>query len=206
MQPRTKRQKEILDYVAEFIESRGYSPSYQQIANHFRLASKAGVAKHIAGLERLGLLSRRLENGSFVLSVEDRNADPAATRRIEWFPESQRPDPDGQDDSAVEMPSGLIGNDRADRLRALLITDDSMTGDHICDGDIALFEDRSFARDGDIVAASVRGQGLIVRRFFRAGAEVELRSPTDGFPTLRLSADRVGIRGVFRALVRPPAR
>ena len=56
MQPRTKRQKEILEYISTFIETRGYKPSYQQIAKHFRLASKAAVAKHITALENRDLV------------------------------------------------------------------------------------------------------------------------------------------------------
>ena len=61
MQPRTQRQKEILDYIQRFIERHGYEPSYAQIARHFGVSSKATIAKHIAALESRGLLSRRSE-------------------------------------------------------------------------------------------------------------------------------------------------
>ena len=46
MQPRTQRQKEILEYIARFIERHGYEPSYAQIARHFGVSSKATIAKH----------------------------------------------------------------------------------------------------------------------------------------------------------------
>src|SRR5688572_1108827 len=69
MQARTRRQREILDYITVFIEKRGYEPSYQQIAKHFQIASKSAIAKHIVALEEQGLIARRRENGSFSLQL-----------------------------------------------------------------------------------------------------------------------------------------
>src|SRR5258708_19655382 len=47
----TKRQKEFLDFLAGFLEKRGYSPSYEEIAEGLSLASLATVHKHIMALE-----------------------------------------------------------------------------------------------------------------------------------------------------------
>src|ERR1700684_161171 len=47
----TKRQKEFLDFLAGFLEKRGYSPSYEEIAEALNLASLATVHKHIMALE-----------------------------------------------------------------------------------------------------------------------------------------------------------
>ena len=46
----TRRQKEILDYVSEFIKREGYSPSMEEIAHHFQFASLNAVFKHQAAL------------------------------------------------------------------------------------------------------------------------------------------------------------
>src|SRR2546425_12762040 len=70
MLPRTQRQKDILDYIIRYSEQRGYEPSYAQIARHFGVKSRATIAKHIAALERRGLLTRQHEDGSFALSVK----------------------------------------------------------------------------------------------------------------------------------------
>ena len=76
MLPRTQRQKEILDFITRFLERHGYVPSYTQIARQFGVKSRATIAKHIAALERRGLLSREHEDG-FVLNVkvEDTSSD-----------------------------------------------------------------------------------------------------------------------------------
>src|SRR5208283_2104432 len=47
----TKRQKEFLDFLSGFLEKRGYSPSYEEIAEGLSLASLATVHKHILALE-----------------------------------------------------------------------------------------------------------------------------------------------------------
>ena len=77
MLPRTQRQKEILDYITRFLERHGYVPSYTQIARQFGVKSRATIAKHIAALEKRGLLTREHEDGSFALNVkvEDTSGD-----------------------------------------------------------------------------------------------------------------------------------
>src|SRR5256885_9562438 len=54
----TKRQKQVLDFVARFVEDNGYSPSYEEIARGLNLASLATVHKHITTLETKQYLKR----------------------------------------------------------------------------------------------------------------------------------------------------
>ena len=68
MLPRTKRQKEVLDFIISFRQREGHSPSYRQIARGLNKTSKGTIAKHIGTLERQGLLERRREKGLFVLN------------------------------------------------------------------------------------------------------------------------------------------
>ena len=46
----TKKQRRILDFVSSFIENKGYSPSYREIASGLKLNSVATVAQHIDAL------------------------------------------------------------------------------------------------------------------------------------------------------------
>jgi len=54
----TRRQREILDFVADFIRTRRYSPSLEEIAAHFGLNSVATVHKHVSNLEKKGFIRR----------------------------------------------------------------------------------------------------------------------------------------------------
>lgn len=204
MQPRTKRQKEILEYISTFIETRGYKPSYQQIAKHFRLASKAAVAKHITALEKQGLISRRRENGSFSLELFPKEAFSDLVCEIEWLelPQTLRILDDFSDETLL-VPTFLLGFNKPEKLCAFRVQNDSMLDEHICEGDIALIEKREFARDGDIVVSIVGGDRVILKRIFRDGANVELRPSNEKYDAIKIPADKVEIKGIFRGLIRP---
>jgi repressor LexA len=78
-----------------------------------------------------------------------------------------------------------------------------MIDEHICDGDIALIENRTEARDGEIVVALVDGTRATLKRLFRFGPEVELRPANSQLAPLRLRASQVRVQGIFRGLLRP---
>ncbi|HYE65693.1 MAG TPA: S24 family peptidase, partial [Pyrinomonadaceae bacterium] len=88
------------------------------------------------------------------------------------------------------------------RVYALKVTGDSMIDEHICDGDIALIENRTEARNGEIVVALIDGQRATLKRLYRFGHEVELRPANSQLAPLRLPASQVAVQGIFRGLLR----
>lgn len=73
MLPRTERQAEILRFIEAFSAKRGAQPSYGVIARHIGVKSRATVAKHIAALERRGLLKREGDNRNFEMKFKARS-------------------------------------------------------------------------------------------------------------------------------------
>lgn len=205
MLPRTQRQKEILDYIARFIARHGYEPSYAQIARHFNVSSKATIAKHIAALEKRGLLSRRREDGAFNLAVTVEDSPTDATCEIPLLGRiaAGAPIDAVEDAQPISVPRFLLGRVRPERVYALRVKGDSMIDEHICDGDIALIENRTEARDGEIVVALVDGARATLKRLFRFGHEVELRPANSQLAPMRLRAAQVEVQGIFRGLLRP---
>lgn len=82
MLPRTKRQKEVLDFIISFQQREGHGPSHAQMASGLNVKSRATINKHIKALERQGLVVRRHEGGSFSLDVK---VGGLTTRLIEEF-------------------------------------------------------------------------------------------------------------------------
>ncbi|MGI9035248.1 MAG: transcriptional repressor LexA [Pyrinomonadaceae bacterium] len=205
MQPRTKRQREVFDYVNSFIEERGYEPSYQQIARHFRIASKSAIAKHIAALERQGLILRvRDGSGSFGLQIRPKNSLTEAVCEIEWLDVPTDGNfRDEWEQNSLFIPRFLIGFHQPEKICAFRVRNDSMIEESIREGDVALVEKRAFARDGDCVVALIEKSRTALKRFYRDGANIELRPANRDYSTLRFSADKVQIKGIFRALLRP---
>jgi repressor LexA len=204
MQPRTRRQKEVFDYIKQYIEKHGYEPSYQLIARHLKVASKAGIAKHIEALETQGLLTRKRENGSFWIDLAPVETIADAVCEIEWLevPKSQTFVEDWES-QPLFVPKFLLGYQEPERLRAFRVMNDAMFNEHIREGDVALVEKRSYARDGDIVAALTGNKRVVLKQFYREGAHIELRPANDGYLTIRLPANKVEVLGIYRGLIRP---
>jgi len=71
MLPRTERQTQVLTFIESYVLKRGSAPSYQTIARFLGVKSSATVHKHVAALERRGLIKREghSHDGTFNLSV-----------------------------------------------------------------------------------------------------------------------------------------
>jgi repressor LexA len=203
MLPRTQRQKEILDYITRFLERHGYEPSYAQIARHFGVKSRATIAKHIAALEKRGLLTREHEDG-FALNVKVDDTDALCEIKLLGRIAAGAPLDVVESEETIPVPRFLLGRVHPDRVFALKVKGDSMIDEHICDGDIALIENRTDAHDGEIVVALIVEENqATLKRLFRRGANVELHPANSELKPLTLPATSVLVQGIFRGLLRP---
>ena len=85
MLPLTKRQREILDYLNEFIKQHGYAPSLEEIGRRFGLSSLATVHKHLTNLQEKGFIKRAWNRSRSVEMVPTRDGRPrrrAAAARL----------------------------------------------------------------------------------------------------------------------------
>src|SRR3712207_2120615 len=202
MQPRTQRQREIYEYIRRFIERHGYEPSYAQIARHFGISSKATIAKHIEALEKRGLISRQHSNGSFALQVQVEEVPLDGTCEIPLLGRVAAGSPiDSASDvhETIAVPRFLLGRSRPGQVYALRVSGDSMIDEHICDGDIALIENRTDARDGEIVVALVIEENqATLKRLYRRGMNIEHQPDKSPLQQLTVPARQVRVQGIFR--------
>jgi len=203
----TKRQKEFLDFLAGFLEKRGYSPSYEEIAEGLSLASLATVHKHITALEAKHYIrrgfnqSRSLEIDKRYYEEQRQNRQPAMGMEVPLLGRIAAGSP-------VES---LAGNDTlsfADytgdpNTYALQVRGESMIEDHICDGDYVLVEKATEARDGDIVVALVDGRETTLKRFYlEPGDQVRLQPANSTMNPIYVSRASLGIQGKVLAVLR----
>ena len=205
MLPRTQRQKDILDYITRFLERHGYVPSYTQIARQFGVKSRATIAKHIAALERRGLLTREHEDGfALNVKVEDTSSDSLCEVKLLGRIAAGAPLEVVDYEERIPVPRFLLGRVKPDRVYALRVKGDSMIDEHICDGDIALIENRTDARDGEIVVALlIEENQATLKRLYRRGPNVELQPANSQLQPLTIPANQVRVQGIFRGLLRP---
>ncbi len=78
----TRRQKEVLDFLTNFVQQNGYSPSYEEIARGLELSSLATVHKHITNLQTKGCCNARTTAAgrSMCCRPGQRSAPPTACR------------------------------------------------------------------------------------------------------------------------------
>jgi repressor LexA len=203
----TKRQKEVLDFTADFIEENGYSPSYEEMAQGLKLASLATVHKHIQALESRNYL-RRLFNQSRSLEVsakymtERRRSRQTAHAGV--VPLAGRIAA-GAPVEAIEGQDTLQFADFAGNAEtfALQVTGESMIDDHIVNGDYVLVERTQQAADGEIVVALVGGlESTLKRLYHEPGDRIRLQPANSSMQPILLDASDVQIQGRVLAVMR----
>jgi repressor LexA len=201
----TKRQKQVLDFIANFVDEQGYCPSYEEIARGLNLASLATVHKHISVLEAKSYLKRGFnQSRSLELAPKYLQEQRRARPPVLEIPLLGRIAA-GSPVEAVEQREVLNFADFAGdpNTFALEVRGQSMIDDHICDGDMILLERVTQARDGDIVVALVSGSETTLKRFYREGADmVRLQPANAALKPIVVAARDVQIQGRLLAVLR----
>jgi repressor LexA len=203
----TKRQKEVLDFIADFVEQNGYSPSYEELAHGLKLASLATVHKHIQALESRNYL-RRMFNQSRSLEVsskyiQERRKNRQALKSVE-VPLAGRIAA-GSPVEAIEGQDTLQFADFAGKgdTFALQVSGESMIEDHILSGDYVLVERTQQANDGEIVVALVGGMETTLKRLHHEpGGRIRLQPANAEMQPIIVAEGQVQIQGRVLAVLR----
>ena len=201
----TKRQKQVLDFIANFVDDNGYCPSYEEIARGLDLASLATVHKHISVLETKSYLKRGFnQSRSLELTpkyVQEQRRTKPAVLEIPLLGRIAA----GLPVETVEQRDvlGFADFAGANGAFALEVRGDSMIDDHICDGDFILLERVPEAHDGEIVVALVAGSETTLKRFYKEpGDMIRLQPANSALKPILLPARDVQIQGKLLAVLR----
>jgi len=200
----TRRQREIYDFIAGFVEERGYSPSLEEIAAAFGLSSVATVHKHVKHLVDKGYLRKAWNRSRSVEPVPAEDPHPTLELPILGTVAAGQPieaiEPDAAVAEHLAVPAEMAPGSRDHYV--LRVRGDSMIEDQICDGDLVVIEGRQEARNGETVVALVDGADATLKRFYRDGARVRLVPANATMAPIEVHAADVEIRGVVRGLIR----
>lgn len=200
----TERQKQILDFVCEFVSVRGVAPTHLEIRRRFGYRSYGTVHKHLKLLRQKGYLrggwnqKRGLELTQKTLRSRRTasNAVPfhgriAAGQPIEAVA--------GVDDLSV--PEHLLAGGAAGRHYVLQVEGNSMVDDGICDGDLVVIARREEARPGEMIVALVDDEATL-KRYYPEGDTVRLQPANQDMAPIHVPADSLRIQGVVVGLMR----
>ena len=192
MEPLTQAQKELYDWLVEYIRTTQHAPSIRQMMRAMNLRSPAPIQSRLERLRSKGYI--------------DWTVGKARTLRI------LRPEPQGIPILGSIAAGGLVEpfTDSQERLDlstfqqpnfyALKVTGDSMIEDLITEGDHAILRpptEKEEIKNGVIVAARVEGQGATLKRFYQEGETVTLKPSNANYAAMELPAEQVEIQGIL---------
>ena len=201
MESLTPAQKELYDWLIEYIRSTQHAPSIRQMMKAMNLRSPAPVQSRL----------ERLRNKGYI----DWTDGKARTLRILHQPER------GLSIEGAIAAGGLVEPFTEDKTRldlsdlfaqsdcyVLRVTGDSMIEDLINDGDYAVMQSLSSSsqvRNGDIVAARVSGHGTTLKRFYQEQEQITLKPANKKYEPIKAEAENVEIQGVLVGIWRAVA-
>jgi repressor LexA len=203
----TERQREIWDYLVEYVDGHGYPPTVREIGEAVGLASPSTVHAHLANLERAGFLRRDPTKPRALELVGRRPAEAPAReepRRLPLLGQIAAGGPllaEQNVEDELSVPEPLEGADFLLRVKG-----DSMVNAGILDGDVVVVRRQQDARDGEIVVALAgddeAADEATVKRFYREPDRVRLQPENDALePIYARHVQILGkVVGVFRVL------
>jgi repressor LexA len=194
----TRRQRELYDFISEFVQKNSYSPSFDEIRAGMGLNSLATVHKHISNLEKKGLLKRDYNRSRSIDLVppKGRLKQAMSVNSTMVLPLLGKIAA-GQPIEAIENPETISLADfvRSKEVFVLEVRGDSMQDEHILSGDYVLVEKVKTANSGDIVVALVKGSEATLKRFYREGDNIRLQPSNAAMQPIVVHASLVEIQG-----------
>jgi repressor LexA len=187
----TDRQKEILDFISEYIEFNGFPPTYREIAKNFNLASTFGVKRHLDALSKKGYINVE-SNSSRALSLTDLSNSlnpgnqpeiielPIIGRVAAGYPILAQENIEG----TISIQSGMLQN-RNDSF-GLKVRGDSMIEAGIFEGDVVIVNKQPDAKNGDIVVAMLHDEATL-KRYQRKGNIVQLIPENQNYDVIEVN-------------------
>jgi len=196
-----RRQKQILDFISQYIQKNGFSPTLQEIADAIGVSSLATVHEHLTAMAKKGVIKRYegAVRGLELINKKLGQLTQGVELPILGFIAAGKPiepytDPHA---SAKVSPSMLSGKKRAFVLQ---VKGESMIEEGILDGDYVVVEQQETARNGDLVIALLENGLATLKRFFKEATRIRLEPANAKMSPI--FAKRVRIQGKVVGVVR----
>ena len=192
----TRKQKEVLDYITEYVRENDFSPTQKEIQEFFGFKSLGSVQDYIKYLTNGGYLVNDSHSVRGLMpSVVQQNTEEipllgsiAAGVPIEAIENSDK----------ISVPISMLGKGQ---YYALKVKGESMIDDGILSGDIAIIKHQTEANNGQIVVAVVENETTL-KHYFKKAKLVELHPANKTMKPIVIKDKECEIRGVLVGLIR----
>ena len=170
-----RRQKEILDFLNQYIERYGYAPTLTEIARKLKVKSLATIHEHLQTLEKKGLIKKLsgLTRGIEIVDKKVSHIVRGIELPLSGFIAAGAPiEPYTDPTATFAVSANMVSPNK--RSYVLQVKGESMIEEGILDGDFVIVEETNQARDGDIVVAMIDNGVVTLKRFFKERDRVRL--------------------------------
>jgi repressor LexA len=198
MKELTQRQKEVLSFVAEYINAHSYPPTIREIADYFFISVK-GAHDHVTALKKKGCL-KQTGKRSRTMELVKTGGDEDGIVEIPLLGTVAAGQPilaEENWDGSIVMHGSMLKRNR--KYFALKVRGDSMLGAGIMDGDTAVIEKQNTVRNGEIAVAVV-DEAVTLKRFFRESTRVRLQAENPAYSPIY--SQHVKILGRLARIIR----
>lgn len=196
-----QKERKVLDFIIQYIDRRGYSPTLQEIADACGLKSPATVHEHIWYLIKKGYLKKTdgVSRSIEVINKDVQIRNPEVNLPLMGFIAAGQPlEPYTDPDATFPIASSMISGKKS--AYVLKVKGNSMIEDGIFDGDYVVVEHQDTADDGDIVIALLENGFATMKKFYKEATQIRLMPANASMQPIY--ATNVRIQGKVVGLVR----
>jgi repressor LexA len=195
-----KRQKQILDFIKQYIDTNGYAPTLKQIAKALDVSSLATVHEHLQALEKKGLIRKKIgATRGIVLTDHIPSIANGLEVPILGFIAAGSPiEPYTDPNATISISPSMVSTRK--RVYVLQVRGESMIDDGIWDGDYVVIEQQDMADNGDIVVALLDNGLATLKRYYREATRIRLEPANKSMSPI--FAKNVTIQGKCVGLIR----
>ena len=199
-----KKQKQILDFISQYIQVNGYSPTLQEIADAMGLSSLSTVHEHLQALERKNII-KRYEGAVRGIEVVDNsvNADLTAIELplVGYIAAGEPIEAIENDLASVMVSPDMVSKSK--RCFVLQVKGSSMIDEGIMDGDYVVLKQQETAENGQIVVALIDEGFATLKKFYKeSGGKIRLQPANEEMEPIIVESNQVKIQGVVTGIVR----
>ncbi|HOZ03120.1 MAG TPA: transcriptional repressor LexA [Candidatus Woesebacteria bacterium] len=196
-----KRQRQIYDYIGQYIQKNGFSPTLKEMAEAIGVSSLATIHEHLQSLEKKGVI-RKTDGQTRSIELLDRTfvttGDSIDLPILGWLIIGKPIEPYAEKNASFKVSPELISGKR--RAYCLRIKDDSLTNDLIYQGDYLVIEETPEAENGQVIVALLENGLAILKKYFKEMTRIRLEPVED--ETGPIYASQVQIQGRVVGLIR----
>lgn len=197
-----KRQREIVEYISQFIQRNGYSPTLREIGDAMGLSSLATVHEHIQRLCKKGVLKKTTAHGTRGLIVVDENIgaveNGVMVPILGYFYAGRPIDPYNDRNARLQVSARMITGKK--RAFALEIHDDAMAEEGVLNGDYVILEEDADIENGDVVVAILETGAAVLKKIYKETTRVRLEPLYSNIEPIY--AAKIAIQGKCTTIIR----